>query len=44
MRHHVERLPVPLREPFVRDLALQAEEDDPPFTLDYWRLNADART
>ena len=42
MRHHVERLPQDLREPFVHELALRAADDDPPFTLDYWRLNADA--
>ena len=43
MRHHVERLPEDLREPFVHELALQAASDDPPLTLDYWRLNADGR-
>jgi trans-aconitate 2-methyltransferase len=43
MRHHVDRLPQGLRGPFVHELALQASADDPPFTLDYWRLNADAR-
>lgn len=43
MRHHLERLPPELRRPFVHDLALQAAHDDPPLTLDYWRLNADAR-
>ena len=41
MRHHVERLPEHLRQSFVHELALQAVEDDPPLTLDYWRLNAD---
>lgn len=43
MRHHVARLPSALREPFVHELALQAMDDDPPLTLDYWRLNIDAR-
>lgn len=43
MRHHIDRLPHELRQPFVRTLAEQAATDDPPLTLDYWRLNADAR-
>jgi trans-aconitate 2-methyltransferase len=43
MRHHVERLPEHLRQPFAHELALQAVDDDPPLTLDYWRLNADGR-
>ena len=43
MRHHVERLPSALRQPFVHELALEAANDDPPLTLDYWRLNADGR-
>ena len=43
LRHHIERLPEPLRYPFVHELALVAAADDPPLTLDYWRLNADGR-
>jgi ubiquinone/menaquinone biosynthesis C-methylase UbiE len=43
LRHHLERLPEDLRQPFVHELALAAAGDDPPLTLDYWRLNADAR-
>lgn len=43
LRHHVDRLPVRLRHPFVHELALAAAADDPPLTLDYWRLNADGR-
>jgi len=43
IRHHLERLPLPLREPFVRDLAAQAAQDSPPCTLDYRRLNIAAR-
>lgn len=43
MRHHLERLPAPLRQPFVHELAEQAAADVPPLTLDYWRLNADGR-
>jgi trans-aconitate 2-methyltransferase len=43
LRHHLDRLPAGSREVFmqrVTDLALQ---DDPPLTLDYWRLNIWAR-
>lgn len=43
LRHHVERLPEPLRYPFVHELAVAAAADDPPLTLDYWRLNVDGR-
>jgi len=43
VRHHVDRLPQPLRGPFVAALAGQASGDEPPFTLDYWRLNIAAR-
>jgi trans-aconitate 2-methyltransferase len=43
LRHHLEKLPENLRYPFVHALALAAAADDPPLTLDYWRLNADAR-
>ena len=43
MRHHIERLPETLRQPFVHELAMQASADDPPLTLDYWRLNIDGR-
>jgi trans-aconitate 2-methyltransferase len=43
VRHHVDRLPPDARLSFVARLAEQAAEDDPPFTLDYWRLNIDAR-
>lgn len=43
MRHHLDRLPQDLRQPFVHDLAVAAAADDPPLTLDYWRLNIDAR-
>jgi hypothetical protein len=28
---------------FLRDLAQLAAGDDPPFTLDYWRLNVYGR-
>jgi trans-aconitate 2-methyltransferase len=44
VRTHLERLPdVILREQYVSDLADQAANDDPPFLLDYWRLNLNAR-
>jgi trans-aconitate 2-methyltransferase len=32
-----------LRDGFVQRLTEQASRDDPPFELDYWRLNLDAR-
>ena len=39
-RQHVQRIPTEeLRVEFVAKLAEQAEADDPPFSLDYWRLN-----
>lgn len=43
VRHHVDTLPADLRPGFVAALAEQAAADDPPFTLDYWRLNIAAR-
>lgn len=39
VRHHVDRLPPAERGRFVAALAEHASADDPPFTLDYWRLN-----
>jgi trans-aconitate 2-methyltransferase len=39
VRHHVDKLPSPDRAAFVAALAEQASGDDPPYTLDYWRLN-----
>ena len=38
-RHHVERLPAIERDEFLDQLTIAAAADDPPFTLDYWRLN-----
>lgn len=32
-----------LRHEFVQELTCQAAQDNPPFTLDYWRLNLSAR-
>jgi trans-aconitate 2-methyltransferase len=44
VRVHLQRLPdASLREQYVSELAGQAEKDDPPFLLDYWRLNLSAR-
>lgn len=39
VRHHVAHLPAEQRPSFLDALAAGAEADDPPFTLDYWRLN-----
>ncbi len=43
LRHHLERLPVDRRDEFLLRIAEQALEDNPPLTLDYWRLNISAR-
>ena len=43
IRHHVERLPLQLRDRFTQDLTALAARDAQPYTLDYWRLNIDAR-
>ncbi len=44
LHRHVARIPDPaLRERFLGELARQAAADDPPFTLDYWRLNLSGR-
>ena len=40
LHRHLERLPTPeLRDRFLSELAERAAEDDPPFVMDYWRLN-----
>lgn len=40
LRRHLENLPTEeLRADFMARLADQAAGDDPPFSLDYWRLN-----
>ena len=37
---HLERIPEEkLRRKFVDELTRLASEDDPPFVVDYWRLN-----
>jgi trans-aconitate 2-methyltransferase len=43
LRHHLDRLPADARGPFLSEIATQAAGDDPPLTLDYWRLNISAR-
>ncbi len=43
LRHQLDRLPAGMRDAFVQHLTDQAAQDDPPFTLDYWRLNISAR-
>ena len=43
LRHHLDRLPVADRDGFMRRVTDLAREDDPPWTLDYWRLNIWAR-
>ncbi len=44
LHRHVARIPDPAgRERFLDELARQAGADDPPFTLDYWRLNLSGR-
>jgi trans-aconitate 2-methyltransferase len=45
LRQHLERVPdAGLRTEFVAALARQAATDNPPFSLDYWRLNLNAKT
>jgi trans-aconitate 2-methyltransferase len=40
VRLHLEQIPdATLRTEFVDELTRQASTDDPPFSLDYWRLN-----
>lgn len=44
LQRHLERLPQPdLRENLLTELTRQATNDNPPFLLDYWRLNLQAR-
>jgi hypothetical protein len=44
LHRHVERIPGSImRERFMDELARQAVADNPPFTLDYWRLNLSGR-
>jgi trans-aconitate 2-methyltransferase len=44
LHRHLERLPTSeLRSSFLEAITSQAAQDDPPFLLDYWRLNLQAR-
>jgi trans-aconitate 2-methyltransferase len=44
LRPHLEALPnQQLKNDLVRDLTDLASHDDPPFSLDYWRLNLQGR-
>jgi trans-aconitate 2-methyltransferase len=43
LRDYLHRLPGPAQERFLEPIVEAAAADDPPFELDYWRLNADAR-
>lgn len=43
VRAYCDRLPAPDRGAFLDTLADLAAGDDPPFTLDYWRLNLAGR-
>ncbi len=44
LRQHLEQLPTEaLRMEFMENLAAQAAADEPPFSLDYWRLNLRGR-
>lgn len=39
LHRHLERLPADLQRDFMDDVIAQAAADNPPFELDYWRLN-----
>jgi trans-aconitate 2-methyltransferase len=44
LHRRLERIPDPdLRERFLGELSKQAAAEDPPFELDYWRLNLSAQ-
>lgn len=43
VRHHIAQLPVEAQTPFVKALSALAADDEPPYTLDYWRLNLEAK-
>ena len=40
---YIERLPEEVHDPFLDPIVAEAAKDTPPFTLDYWRLNIQAR-
>ena len=43
LRHQLDRLPSEERGVFIDRLTEEAIKDEPPLTLDYWRLNISAR-
>jgi len=44
LHRHLDRIPTPeLRQNLMAELTRQAATDDPPFLLDYWRLNLQGR-
>ena len=44
LHRHLERIPsAAIRQNLLDDLAELAAKDDPPFLLDYWRLNVCGR-
>jgi trans-aconitate 2-methyltransferase len=43
LRHQLDRLPLEDRGVFMSRLTNEAIRDEPPLTLDYWRLNISAR-
>jgi trans-aconitate 2-methyltransferase len=43
LRHHLDRLPLEDRGAFMSRVTDEATKDEPPLTLDYWRLNISAR-
>jgi trans-aconitate 2-methyltransferase len=43
LRKQLHRLSEEKRDQFLRRIIEQAGDDEPPFTLDYWRLNIDGR-
>lgn len=43
LRHQLDCLPVQDRDGFMSRITEEALADDPPLTLDYWRLNISAR-
>jgi trans-aconitate 2-methyltransferase len=44
LRPYLARLEDPLRRQFLETMVREAAKDDPPYTLDYWRLNISAAT
>ncbi|HEY0872105.1 MAG TPA: methyltransferase domain-containing protein [Vicinamibacterales bacterium] len=43
LRHQLDRMPAATRRAYLDRIVEQAAADDPPYVLDYWRLNIDAR-